>query len=99
MYTWELRKRLNEMVEYLGTEFNWGRIKSRNIENMSDSQVYFLNSANYDLWFEIKASKKCTIGQYEELTRIAGRKPKLSRTAMSYFQAKKWIEQYSKKVS
>lgn len=91
------RDLINDMLEVLDTEFNFGRLGKK--KDYSTKEAYKLISLNKTDFFGIIDEGQCTVKQYNELTRIAGRTPKLPRHLISNTQAIEWIEKYTRKVS
>lgn len=97
MATSKQTERINDMLEILDTEFDYGTIGKKRF--YTSQEAYKLIGLNTDLFFGIMDDGQCTVKQYNILTEIAGRKPKLERHHISYTQAVEWIRQYTKKVS
>lgn len=95
--TTKQQERLKSMYEVLDTEFDFGTIGRK--KYYTSSEAYTLISLNSDMYWGIIDDGQCTVRQYNLLTKIAGRKPKLERCYITNFQAITWINQYTKKVS
>lgn len=97
MATAKQTQRINEMLEVLDTEFDFGTIGKKSF--YTSQEAYKLIGLNTDLFFGIMDDGQCTVKQYNILTKIAGRQPKIARNYISYTQAVIWINQYTSKVS
>jgi len=86
-----------DMYRVLDTEMDFGTIGKKKFYTTSEaSQLIKLNK---DIYFGIMDEGQCTVRQYNQLTAIAGRKPKLPRYLIGYTTANEWIRKYSKKVA
>jgi hypothetical protein len=86
---------INDMLEYLDTEFDYGQIKKKKYYSCKEASD--LINLNKDLFYQIIDCGQCSPKQYNLLTKIAGRKPKFERHEIGFSTAAKWIEQYYKK--
>lgn len=93
MATVKQEERLNDMLEVLDNEFDYGNIGQKKF--YTSQEVYKLIGLNTDIFFGIMYDGQCTVKQYNILIKIAGRKPKLERHHISYMQAVEWIKQYT----
>ena len=83
---------IKNMLDYLDTEFDFGNIGKKNYYSIPEaSQLIKLNK---DLFYSIINDGQCSPRQYNELTRIAGRKPKFERHEIGFSTAAQWISQY-----
>lgn len=83
---------IQHMYDVLDTEFNFGTIGQKRFYSVPDaSELIQLNSENF---YNIIDAGQCTIKQYNELTKIAGRKPKFERWQIGFAQAVEWINKY-----
>lgn len=96
MATAKQEERLNDMFEVLDTEFDYGTIGKKRF--YTSQEAYKLIGLNNDMFWGIMDDGQCTVKQYNELTKIAGRQPKLERHFISFTQAVEWLRKY-KKVS
>lgn len=96
MATAKQTERINDMLEVLDNEFDYGTIGKKRF--YTSQEAYKLIGLNTDLFFGIMDDGQCTVKQYNELTKIAGRQPKLPRHYISFTQAVEWLRKY-KKVS
>ena len=86
---------LTDMFGALDTEFDFGKIgRKSSYTNKEASELIGLNK---DMFFGIIDGGQCTVPQYKELTRIAGRKPKLERHLIGFSEAVMWINQYGQR--
>jgi hypothetical protein len=84
---------INDMKKVLDNEFDFGTISNKETYTVREaSKLIWLNK---DVYFGIIDEGQCTIKQYNELTRIAGRKPKIERYLIGFTQANMWIAKYS----
>lgn len=97
MATAKQEERLNDMFEVLDTEFDYGTIGKKRF--YTSQEAYKLIGLNNDMFWGIMDDGQCTVKQYNQLTKIAGRKPKLERYCISFTQAVEWLRKYNKKVS
>jgi hypothetical protein len=97
MATAKQEERLNDMFEVLDTEFDYGTIGKKKF--YTSQEAYKLIGLNNDIFWGIMDDGQCTVKQYNQLTAIAGRKPKLERWTISFTQAVEWLRIYNKKVS
>jgi hypothetical protein len=90
------RELLRDMFEVLDNEFDFGSIgKKRFYTNNEASKLINLNK---DMFFGIMDEGQCTVFQYNQLTHIAGRTPKLPRYLIGFTQAAEWIKNYKKRA-
>jgi len=88
-------KLLKEMYEVMDFGMDFGKIgKKKQYTNWEASQLISLNQ---DIYYLITSEGQCTFRQYKKLWVLAGRQPKLERHMITYNQAQKWIDEYSKK--
>lgn len=89
---------INDMKETLDNEFDYGYINPNKkvYTSKEASQLIFLNK---DIFFGIIDEGQCTVKQYNRLTQIAGRQPKLQRYLIGFTQANEWIKKYTAKVA
>jgi hypothetical protein len=84
---------MNDMLEILDTEFDYGTIgKKKFFTSQEACKLIGLNHAEF---WTIMDEGQCTVKQYNQLTSIAGRKPKKERHHISFMQAVEWIKQYA----
>ena len=88
---------INDMRDVLDNEFDFGSIETKS--NYSIKEASELIKMNKDIYFGIMDEGQCTVRQYNELTRIAGRAPRLPRYLIGYSTAIQWIREYSSKVA
>lgn len=86
---------LTDMFRTLDTEFDFGTIGRKS--SYTNKEASELISLNKDMFFGIMDEGQCTVKMYNELTRIAGRKPKLERHLIGFTQANEWIKQYGQR--
>ena len=85
---------INNMIDILDTEFDYGLIQKKDTYTHDEvSKLIFLNKDNF---YGIIDGGQCTVKQYNKLTAIAGRKPKLERHLIGHFEASQLIKKYSK---
>jgi hypothetical protein len=94
MATAKQEKRINDMLEVLDNEFDYGIIGKKKV--YTSQEAYKLIGLNTDLFFGIIDDGQCTVKQYNQLTAIAGRKPRLERHYISFKKAVEWLKQYQK---
>jgi len=87
---------LKEMYLVLDTEFDFGVIGKK--KTYSSQEAFKLIGLNKDLFYLIIDEGQCTVRQYNELQKIAGRKLKKERHFLSFQQAAEWIKEYGKAV-
>lgn len=86
---------INDMLDVLDNEFDYGTIGQKKF--YTSREAFEIISLNKDEFFSIIDDGKCTLKQYNELTKIAGRTPKYSRELIGFTQANEWIRQYKNK--
>jgi len=86
---------INDMIDYLDTEFDYGTVKKKKYYSCKEASE--LISLNKDLFYQVIDCGQCSPKQYNLLIKIAGRKPKFERHEIGFTQAVQWIEQYYKK--
>ena len=86
---------LRDMLDTLDTEFDFGTIGRKS--SYTNKEASELISLNKDMFFGIIDDGQCTVPQYKELTRIAGRKPKLERYLIGFSEAVIWIKKYGQR--
>jgi hypothetical protein len=94
MATQKQTELINDMLEVLDNEFDFGTIGKKKF--YTGKEAYELISLNVDMFFGIKDGGQCTVKQYNQLTKIAGRKPKYERHLIGFSQAVDWINKYKK---
>jgi len=88
---------IKDMYRVLDNEFDFGNIgKKKTYSRKEASQLIGLNK---DIFFGIMDEGQCTVRQYNELTKIAGRQPRLPRFLIGFTTANEWIRKYSEKVA
>jgi hypothetical protein len=88
---------IKNMYQVLDTEFDFGHTGKKGKYTVQEaSKLIWLNK---DIYFGIVDEGQCTVKQYNQLTEIAGRQPKLPRHLIGFTQAIEWLEQYGKKVA
>jgi hypothetical protein len=85
---------LKSMNEVLAQEFDFGTIGKK--ARYTNYEAGKLISLNCEIFYGIIDDGQCTVRQYNKLTEIAGRTPKQPRHMISFYEANKWIEKYSK---
>jgi hypothetical protein len=88
---------INDMLEVLDTEFDFGTIGEK--KDYTSNEAYKLIGLNKSCFYGIMDEGQCTVKQYNILTKIAGRAPKLPRYLIGFSTAEEWIKKYTKKVS
>lgn len=88
---------LREMRSTLDNEFSFGTIGKKKFYTNKEAST--LISINYINHFVIIDEGQCTVKQYNILTKIAGRKPKLKRELIGFSTAVEWIKLYSEKLA
>lgn len=89
---------IDDMKKVLDTEFDYGHINI-NKKVYTSKEASILIYLNKDIFFGIVDEGQCTVKQYNILTKIAGRKPKLERYLIGFTQANEWIKKYTVKVA
>ena len=97
MATQKQTELINDMLDVLDTEFDFGTIGKKKF--YTGKEAYELIGLNIDMFFGIKDGGQCTVKQYNILTQIAGRKPKHERHLIGFSQAVDWIKKYQRKIA
>ena len=87
---------IKEMYWVLSNEMDFGKIGKKSSYNIMEASK--LIKLNKDMYFVIENEGQCTVRQYEKLSKIAGRKPKLDRYLIGFTTANEWIAKYSKVI-
>jgi len=93
MATAKQEELIKDMINVLDTDFDYGTIGKKKF--YTSQEAYKLIGLNNDIFWGIMDDGQCTVKQYNQLTEIAGRKPKLERHHISFMQAVEWINQYA----
>ena len=83
------------MYKTLSKQFDFGTIGKKSMKKLTVNEASELIKLNQDLFWVIENEGQCTIRQYETLTKIANRSPKIERKFITFIQAQRWINEYS----
>lgn len=95
MATEKQEELLNDMIECLDDEFDYGKFKKKKYYN--GYEAYELIRLNSDAFWRIKDSGQCTPRQYKQLKEIAGRDLKYEREFIGFSTAVDWLTTYGNK--